>query len=214
MQYPNFSRLFEDGKEIDSEYGTITLRRHEAGDLTVTSGSLVACDPAAALEAEPFTLAVAPGRYPLTLSVAHFEDNDRRVAGAMLRIGEREAVSWQLALLPGEDPVELKEEEIFGYPVDSATGCLMDEGAAQIFIDRLEKDEDFFDEIGDELEKTYVDTWAWANVVLDEASGLNMIVFSTGMGDGLYASYFGFDAGGEVVCLVTDFSLFEHEELS
>ena len=70
-----------------------------------------------------------------------------------------------------------------------------------------------FDVIADEMDKTYVDTWSWADVTLDPETGLNIVVFSTGMGDGLYASYIGFDEGGRVAALVTDFGLFEHEEL-
>jgi len=32
-------------------------------------------------------------------------------------------------------------------------------------------------------------------------------MFSSGFGDGFYASYFGLDASGEVVALVTDFAV-------
>jgi hypothetical protein len=34
-------------------------------------------------------------------------------------------------------------------------------------------------------------------------------VFSTGIGDGAYASYFGFSTNGEPVMLVSDFGMFD-----
>jgi hypothetical protein len=36
---------------------------------------------------------------------------------------------------------------------------------------------------------------------------LHVALFSSGMGDGAYTSYWGFDAGGEPVCLLTDFDI-------
>jgi hypothetical protein len=210
---PDLSRLFEDGREIATEIGTATLRLRDAGELLVTSGRVVACDPFASPDAEPFTRAVPPGRYPVVLSVAHFEDDDQRVAAAMLRLGGGRPVSWELALVPGDEPAELAEGEVFGYGVDSGTGCFMDEEAARTLTQKMDEDEDYSEEMMDEMDKTYVDTWSWANFVLNDA-GANFVAFSAGVGDGLYASYFGLDAEGRAVSLVTDFSLFELEEMS
>jgi hypothetical protein len=39
-----------------------------------------------------------------------------------------------------------------------------------------------------------------------------VIVFQSGYGDGFYASYWGFDAEGQLVCLVTDFDLFYEDD--
>jgi hypothetical protein len=64
------------------------------------------------------------------------------------------------------------------------------------------------------LDKTYVDTWSWANTCLNLTTKANIICFSTGLGDGGYTSYFGFGANGNVVCLVTDFGVFGDEEIS
>ena len=210
MTLPDFSKLFEEGKEIDTEIGRVALRPRAAGDLTVASGRVVACDPLTSPGAEPFTRAVPAGAFPVTLSVAHFEDGDRRVAGAMVRFGRGAPASWELALHPGEDPAELAEGEIFGYPVDSGTGCFMDGEAARLVLSDLDP-EDFSDALAGEMEKTYEDTWSWANVGVGAG---NIVAFSAGVGDGVYASYFGLDEGGGVVCLVTDFSLFDYEQFA
>lgn len=215
MRLPDFSKLFEDGREVESsDFGRVVLRRHGAGDLLLTTGRVVACDPGVSPETEPFTVPLPPGSHPVWLGVAHFDDGDQRVAGAMIVAGRGRAVRWEMALLPGESTAGLEAGEIYGYGVDSATGCFMDAEAAAMLSAAAEADEDVFEVLADEMDKTYVNTWSWANVGLDPETGLNIITFSTGMGDGLYASYAGFDEDGRVVALVTDFGLFEHEELS
>ena len=212
-QLAYFSGLFAEGQKVDSEIGRVVLGMRPAGTLTVTSGWVVACDPVSSPELEPFTRPVPAGAFPVTLSVAHFEDGDRRVAGALVRFADREAASWELALRPGDDPSELEEGEVFGYPVDSGTGCFMDESTARLILDHTDPEE-FADALTAELDKTYEDTWSWANVELGPDTGANLVAFSAGVGDGFYASYFGLDADGEVVCLVTDFSLFDFDDLA
>jgi hypothetical protein len=46
---------------------------------------------------------------------------------------------------------------------------------------------------------------------LDDDGGLDVALFASGLGDGMYASYWGWSKG-ELVCLVTDFGLFCDEE--
>ncbi len=213
LKLPDFSKLFVEGKEVATEIGRVVLRVKPAGDLKVTSGRVVACDPLVSPDVEPFDRRVPAGAFPVLLSVAHFEDGDRRVAGAMLRFAERPAASWEMALRSGEEMSALDEGEVFGYPVDSDTGCFMDAETARLVLSNVDE-EDFADALVGEMDKTYEDTWSWANVEVDAAAGHNVAVFSTGVGDGLYASYFGLDEAGEVVCLVTDFSLFEYEQLA
>jgi hypothetical protein len=43
--------------------------------------------------------------------------------------------------------------------------------------------------------------------VLEPATGANLVVCSSGHGDGFYASYWGLDGKGKPVCLVTDVGL-------
>jgi len=59
----------------------------------------------------------------------------------------------------------------------------MDVEAAQILV-KGQDDDAFFDLIVDELDKTYVDTWSWANICLNLTTKANIICFSTGLGDG------------------------------
>lgn len=52
--------------------------------------------------------------------------------------------------------------------------------------------------------------WQSTNLLLDPATGANLIVCSSGEGDGYYASYWGLSAEGRAVTLVTDFGLLSH----
>lgn len=60
-----------------------------------------------------------------------------------------------------------------------------------------------------EMEKNVADTRDWCNFQID--SSHNIIAFSSGLGDGVYPSYFGYDENNEICCLVTDFGLYEDE---
>ena len=63
--------------------------------------------------------------------MAHFGDQDQRVAYASLKIGDGKAHYWEMALLPDQDITALEENHIFCYGVDSGTGCVMESAAAQ-----------------------------------------------------------------------------------
>ena len=94
MQFPDFAKLFEDGREVESaDFGRVVLRPRAAGELVLTTGRVVACDPAVSPETEPFAVALPAGAHPVTLSVAHFDDGDQRVAGAMVAAGPGPAAS-------------------------------------------------------------------------------------------------------------------------
>jgi hypothetical protein len=52
-----------------------------------------------------------------------------------------------------------------------------------------------------------VPAWAWANLSLEPNTAANLIAFTSGEGDGGYATYVGYDADGAVACFTTDFAL-------
>lgn len=213
MQIPDYSRLFRDGLEIPTSYGIARLKRHNIGELVVPTGNIVACDPFVFSESPAFTLQLAPGRYPVILNVATF-DTDQRVAYAALKIAEGEPQHWEMALLPGQDVSSLEADHFFCYGVDSGTGSLMDVLAAQALTKKMDADEDYFQTLIAELDKTYVHTWSWANVEMDPDTHANLITFSSGWGDGCYGSYFGFDEAHNPLLLVTDFGVFVDEEIA
>jgi Protein of unknown function (DUF4241) len=214
MEIIDYSQLIRDGVEVQSAFGNATLRCHNIGDMVARSGQIVACDPFVDPQTAAFSVCLSPGRYPVVLSVAHFDDRDQRVAYAALKISDSKPCHWEMAHLPDQDITALEENHIFCYGVDSGTGCFMDVEAAHALNTKMDADDNYFETLIGEMEKTYVHTWSWANVEMDPVTKANVMMFSSGLGDGCYASYFAFDQGHHPVLLVTDFGVFDDAEVA
>jgi hypothetical protein len=134
MSQPDYNKAFQDGVGIDytlqSDVGAVaehyTLHLHSIGELVLTSGRILACDPMLMCETPPIADTVPPGRYPVILSVAELPSGDQRVACALLRLSEHAAVRWAIATPQGQTLSALTPAQAFGYSVDFATGCFMD----------------------------------------------------------------------------------------
>jgi hypothetical protein len=109
-----------------------------------------------------------------------------------------------MALILGQNLNDLKKDEFFGYGVDSGTGSFMDVKAMEKLQSNMDKNESYFDVLFDEMKKTYKHTREWANIDYGDS---NLFLFSSGYGDGLYASYWGYDENNELVSLTTDFGI-------
>lgn len=212
MYYFDFLQYFQNFKILlNSKLGEVIFTPCKIGKLVLTSGKLVACDPLTLADSEPFTINFLPGFYPVVLSVAHIQKNNaQRVAYAMLCLSEQTPVRWEMATKLNEDISSLKEGEFFGYGVDSGIGCFMDADAAQIIDDSIyaeTEEEILIYQLSERLEQNKCRTWCWADMRVDEGSQANVIAFSSGWGDGIYATYFGYDPEDNIVCVVTDFNL-------
>lgn len=206
-------KIFQNGyklkSEIDGTIFNVEINNFEIGELILTSGKIVACDPVWLEPSEPFTVQIPPGRYPVILSVATaYENLDRRVAGAMLKFSDKPPVNWELALVEGQDLKDLGPEEFFGYSVEGGAGSFMNLDVTPILAEQIEEWVDKTDP------KNYLAVEAvindildhhWARVELNSKTGANIIAFSSGFGDGAYPSYFGYAEDGVLCCLVTDF---------
>jgi hypothetical protein len=204
--------LFEPGTVLPSGAGAMTVRVVEAGRLRLPAGEVVAADPFAAADTPPLAVSLAPGDYPVRLCRLQYANSPYEAIGAArLDVAEGDPVTWQMALVTGRRMPRLGPDEIVGYPVDSGSGTFASPAAALLFGKRLSRfgmlDTGFVRKFSAAMEANAPSGGGWANLVLDRASGLNMIVFQSGYGDGVYASYWGYAAGGSLVCLVTDFGL-------
>jgi hypothetical protein len=169
MMQPDLAKIIsgldqalQDGLTVATKDGVVTLRHFYAGDLIVTSGYIVACDPLLADEntTKPFATLITPGRYPVILSIQHamkhYQTGYRDyqyVAFATLRLHERRPVRWEPAIVPGEDLSSREDESIPGYIVDSGNGCFMDADIARIFVQRLSTDQDYPMVFDDEMKR-------------------------------------------------------------
>jgi hypothetical protein len=181
------------------------LVQHDAGLLHCPSGGLVCCDPLVfAGSAEPFSLPLPAGAHRVILTIAK-TDQDARVAFSRVHLRDTTPVVWDLMTLEGQDQSQLGPQEIFGYGVDTGTGCFADALAIRELDELMSADKDYWQRFDDAMEKAYTPTWSWINWQLP--SRLNVVAFSSGYGDGIYASFVGLDADNELACVVTDFQV-------
>lgn len=189
----------------DAELATRKIKRIAMGDLQLPTGEIVACDVLVTPDWEPVERKVPPGVYPVTLYEAQ-----GRIAAAVLRFGEGAPVSWEIATIPGQDVSTLKDDEIVGYPVDAGTGSFFDKTALAAISERerLEKVKkpDYSNYYDDVLADEY-DDYVMHRPLPDNP--INVAVFHSGWGDGFYASYWGLDAAGKPLVLLTDFEVLE-----
>lgn len=206
------------GKETQ----TVTISTHHIGDLVLPTGKLLAWDlfmiPD---ERYVFKKRLNPGRYPVVISVADFNPPERsRIACARLHLSPGKTVRWKVAAI--NNPDHESSEEIDNYGVDSGTGSFMDAEVAQVLAPLVrekqngsDKFEEFCDKVVGELETHSLGplgSAGWANVRISDSSEANVVTFSSGWGDGGYASFWGYDGSGKLTDLVTDFALFPTNE--
>lgn len=200
-----FSQAFDPGFTVTPPDGPITLSRIEIGKLGVPSGRIVACDPFICDRIEAFSRRVPTGKFPVQLAVARLSQDDERVAFARILFADRPAERWEMALRPGQTLRDLQPGYIHGYGVDTGTGAFMDAATLAPYL-AATADEAATMRLVDVLNAAPVGTRAW---LLRPYGQANVAMFSSGLGDGFYASYFGLDSAGRVVALVTDFGVVE-----
>jgi Protein of unknown function (DUF4241) len=189
--------LLADSPALQSYEGPVKLECLTVGRLHLPSGRIVACDPL-----DPsglsFAKSVPPGNYPVSLSVVHLKDGEFNAA-AWLTFYEGTPVRWEHARW---DSWKLTGEP--AYAVDSAMGSFMSHEAGLILEAMEDGPGDLIDQVLQPESGEVVDA---AVIDIPGAKDLNFAVFSSGSSDGVYASYWGFDAGGRPVCLLTDFDV-------
>ena len=189
----------------------IGVEWHSLGAIPFPTGRIVACDPLMLGGPVPFDRSTPPGTYSLRLLIVRYDNDDQRVAAAALVLDENASPArWEMATLGGQDLGDLREDQIFGFPVDSGTAGLADASAIQELESAMDTDNEYFQRIINEMDATYVDTWSWTIHRIAEHDSV-IAAYSSGLGDGVYPSYWGFDSDGRTVWLVQDFGLLDDE---
>lgn len=188
------------------------------GKIKITSGEIIACDPIAYLDNDtnPFFDKFPCGEFEVTASIIIDEE---RIAAVKIQFTDETPVKYREALY-GDEPLDEIETQgdFFGYPVDSGMGCFIDRDAAEKlseFIVRNEENNDSFnlyqDYFAEFLEKNAKsnpkyqrEDGDWVNMPVPESDG-NMVIFSSGYGDGYYPAYIAEDKNGNICQLVTQF---------
>lgn len=187
------------------------IESFEAGNLILTSGKLVASDPLITSEMPAFTTTFPVGEFPV---LVHKEIESNCIAYAEIVFSSDEITTWELATSEGQHLTDLEEGEIYGFPVESGMGCLMD-FETQENLNLLEQH--LFKRKGDDFTGIYEEFFhehffqeegavnQYAFLKPHEEKPGNLFAFETGYGEGFYASYIGFDKNNVPVKVVSEF---------
>ena len=192
--------------EIKADNPNSSLYGVTIGKITIVSGHIIACDPLHTDEyGIPFTQNFPAGEFPVQLSIATL-DNEEMIAFAWLRFSEENVVRWELALQDGQKPLPVGDENFHGYGVDGGIGIFVDEEVKKELDKNKIIDDELYGPLNKQMDKHYHNTWRYAMYGFGK---YNLAAFTTGLGDGHYATYIGFDVSGKPCRLITDFGFFD-----
>ena len=198
-----FEKAFIKGSQAMSNGVMFDLFGFNIGKLKISSGRIISCDPWLMDEyAKPYKDSFPIGNFPMQLSLARLKDVEL-VAFARILFSDQPVVRWSNALLPGQENKPIGGKEIIGYHVDAQLGLFMDQAAYQA----LQKDT-----VNNRrtviLKATSTHKHEGWRYGIYEYENQNLAVFTSGIGDGRYANYIGYDANGKICRLLTDFAIF------
>lgn len=180
---------------------TSTLEVIDACRVDFPSGRIVAVDPAyinSFDESRPVVAEVAPGQYPLVLSVVSGRASFgpfRRLTAATLRISQAQVERWDWVARTGG--------QVLGMGVDAGTGCFYD-ASNRPWLAAHQDNQEFIDaHLVRASEEGH-------SAVVDEAGTTVAAFFACGMGDGFYPVRVGRDAGGGIAMVMIDLELLNH----
>lgn len=197
-----FSKNFVESPLVDT---------FEAGNIQITSGCLVACDPLTTSDMQAFSTQFPVGEFPV---LVHIEKESNCVAYVEIVFKDSKISTWKMATTKDQSILDLKDEEIFGYPGASGMGCLMDI-EAQKSLQILEQK--IFEEKGEKFSGIYEEFFypyffnadgvvnQYAFLHPDQEVKNTIFAFETGYGDGFYASYIAFDIENNPIKIISEF---------
>ncbi len=199
---PDLDTLLREDALVDFDGQRYRLGQHEVGLLLMPTGQVWAGEPLMPrYHIKPYTVAVKPGQYRVVgiMAVNLVSNADRYVAGLQLVVRDEAVAAWELAVLPGTDPASLGEDEFVGYAVDGGTACFAD--AVGGYELASAEDDTICESIIEKLDRN-----PWAMQELHPDTRANVAVTSTN-GDGIFGTWIGRTAEGEVACFVTQFGV-------
>jgi hypothetical protein len=201
----DFDKYFDNNKSYKNKNEVKLI-----GELNIFSNKIIACDPFYVSEkfTYPFKEFIPNGSYAVYLSYSTVKDWGKRVAFAKIKFNNNKTIRYRVAEFEVKDKNSENE-----YWVDSGMGCFTDYKTAKIFANdqdvycKKNKNGNYY---ADKLEKHFKDKDSWANYIVGENK--NVIIISSGFGDGSYTSYFGYDSNNKITCLITDFAVLTDEK--
>ena len=190
------------------------------GNIDCPTGKIVVGDPLAYLYTGMFCsildISIPPGEYPVEISICRSNDIGIRVCTVRLKIKNTKATVYEVANSTIDGAAfKSKDGIVSGFLVDAGMVSICDLKVSEeygAFLDDWYKKnpngnhyDDYFADFFKESEKKYPqfqredgDFIEWAN----PNTGNRLVMIASGMGDGFYQSYFGYDANNDICELI------------
>jgi hypothetical protein len=204
----DYSAIFKGSAKLELAYEIVEL-----GNLFLPSGRVRCCDPFLSHEVGPLDERVPRGEAAVTLCLVELPDWGKRVALAGLRLSATAPTRWTAASYRAGGAA-LSE-----YRVDAGLACFMDEETAELFARvfaefyRTNPNGNYYDDVlAREFERSADrsrPSGDWNLHYPVENDRRNIAMFASGLGDGVYPSFWGLDDDERPSMLVTDFGLLE-----
>ncbi|KFF27690.1 DUF4241 domain-containing protein [Chryseobacterium vrystaatense] len=184
----------------------------EIGNVSIPSGKVIVRDPLVYLNAreKPYFVEVPKGNFPVKIAVAKLEDWGDRYAAVKVEFTKEAAVVYREALIGEEELGDAEGEDYFGFVVDAGLACITDTQVVPYvdkFISELDVDNIYDDYFAELFAKSYNenpdnqrDLGDWINWKVP-GTEYQIPIFASGLGDGVYPVYFGYDSKGEISSL-------------
>ena len=193
-----------------------------AGEADFPTGEVVIADPLAYLGSKYETVLdkrIPAGSYPVELAVCPSTVAGLRIVAARLRVSDKAAVRYEIAMPKGKKIEDLGKPGVWTFfGVDTGLACFADSRTAEenrLFFENWQRENPgknkYVDYFAALFQKSYekqpkyqnrgVSFLEWQVPKTDHRA----VLFSSGMGDGMYSGYWALDAQGEVVSLIAPF---------
>lgn len=190
------------------------------GKIDCPTGKIVVADPLACLPSKryfsPLDIQVRIGEYPVEISICIGNGIGPRICTARLKLKDTAAVSYNLANFVQKRTEFFKRTGILsGFAVDEGMLSFCDEQVAieyESFVTNWRKNnpcEDYYDDyFAKFLEKSYKKLPQYQRVDGDfiewqiPKTKNRMVMLASGLGDGFYRCYWGYDSNNEICELI------------
>ena len=186
------------------------------GEIDCPTGNIVVSDPLAYLPSAQFSPMLAKkipcGKYPVFVSICRQDDIGVRMCTAKLKVKDTEVVKYERATATQETVIKLKDDKTMeGFPVDAGVMSFCDAEIANEYIEFIDKwyqenpngnhYDDYFAEYFAEsynnqpaYQREGGDFIEWTN----PDTGKRLVMIASGLGDGFYQTYYGYDKDGDI----------------
>ena len=190
------------------------------GEINCPTGKIIVSDPLTYLALGEFCptleLKIPVGKYPIEVSICKSNEIGIRMCTARLKIKDSEAITYKIANSTEESAVAKGKDGILsGFPVDAGMISFCDEQVGKenkSFLDKWHQDnpkgnhyDDYFAQFFKESENRLPqfqreggDFIEWKN----PESENKLVMIASGLGDGFYQSYWGYDSNNEICELI------------